>query len=459
MGRTCILSYHKYFYTYFVRSANYLKMKGNIIIKLDDANSLKTSKEGVKINKLISSISPLNFIKLLSKADNKVNPRIAKVNRITKSIHETLDMTPELFWYKSKGILLATENCKILERNRIQITLSNDEYEGIMDGGHNSFAIASFIIAKLFNIKLKTWYDCKEYWQENYDQILDAFDSGDPRFEFSIPIEIIYPNEQNGSIDDFYDYIAEICSARNNNVQLTETTKGNQVGYYDYLKEEISDEIEVIWKAGDSGVIKSEDVISLATLPLIYLKENNLLPSNIKSVNISKIYSQKSRCIEFFNSIMDHEKISKKDKGKYIVNNSFVKSGLQLTEEILRFFDKVFARFPELYNKYSPGFGRIQTVDIKKGREALFRTDESKYSYPFAFIYPIVSGLISLIGQRNEKLYWKVSPLELDLDELDLKQYIALIKLVNYDASKVGKQEVFYTEAKSIFNHYMKVEN
>lgn len=40
-----------------------------IIIKLEHSNLLQHSREGVKIQKIVSSISPLTFIKLLFKAD------------------------------------------------------------------------------------------------------------------------------------------------------------------------------------------------------------------------------------------------------------------------------------------------------------------------------------------------------------------------------------------------------
>lgn len=74
-----------------------------IIIKLEHSNLLQHSREGVKIQKIVSSISPLTFIKLLFKADTKVNPRTATVNPITKSIYETLDKSPELFGIKPKA--------------------------------------------------------------------------------------------------------------------------------------------------------------------------------------------------------------------------------------------------------------------------------------------------------------------------------------------------------------------
>ena len=97
----------------------------NIILKLEHTYQLQASVEGCKIQKIISSISPLSFIKLLKQADNKVNPRIATVNKITRSIHETLDTSPELFWFKSKGILLSTETCEELDRNRVRLSFND----------------------------------------------------------------------------------------------------------------------------------------------------------------------------------------------------------------------------------------------------------------------------------------------------------------------------------------------
>lgn len=428
----------------------------NLILRLNDSNSLQISHEGVKINKLVSSISPLNFIKLLHNADNKVNPRIAKVNKITKSIHETLESSPELLWLKSKGILLATETCKILERNRIEITLTNTDYEGIMDGGHNTFAIAIYLIEKLFDTSIKTWEECKEFWNQNYEEILIKFKERESEFQFSIPIEIITPNDEDGSLEEYYDYLSEICSARNNNVQLSETAKGNQVGSYDYLKDLLAD-YDIIWKAGDQGKIKSEDVISLATLPLIFLKNNDLLPDDIKGLNKISIYSQKSKCIDFFNSVIAHPEVSDEVKGKYLLKDTYVKSALELTEDILKFFDNMYIEFPDLYHKASPGkFGRITAVNNKlQGRVPFNTTDSmSDYQYSFGFFYPLISGLTGLmeVDKMAEIVKWKINPNDLDLNELDVSQYVNIIKLVNFDPQKIGKGEVFYKEAEATFN-------
>jgi len=187
-----------------------------IILKLQDSLSIQESKNGLLLSKLNSSISPKDFIKLLSKADNKVNPRNAKLGSISKAIQETLEFSPSLFWLKSKGILLATKNLRKLDRNRVEITLDDVEFEGVMDGGHNTFAIASYIIEKLFNKKVKNWKECKDYWEENYTEIVTDFNSNSEKFQFSIPIEILFPKDEDGALDQYYDFIAEICSARNN---------------------------------------------------------------------------------------------------------------------------------------------------------------------------------------------------------------------------------------------------
>jgi len=428
----------------------------NLIIRLNDSNSLQISQEGLKLNKLTSSISPLNFIKLLRQADNKVNPRIAKSNRITKSIIETLQNSPDLFWLKSKGILLATESCRILDRNRIEVSLENKDYEGIMDGGHNTLAIATFIIESLFEEKIKSWEECKNFWDANYEEILIQFEKKSADFKFSVPIEIIFPNDEDGSVDQYYDMISEICSARNNNVQLSETAKGNQLGSYDYLKELLGDQFDVIWKAGEAGKIKSEDVISLATIPLIYLNSQNLLPQDIKVLNKISVYSQKSKCVDYFNFLMSHNEISKEVNGKFVLENQFVKSALDMTEDILRFFDRIYLEFPELYHKASPGkFGRISSVSMKESKVPYFSLDEkSGYQYSLGFIYPLISGLTSLmeIDQANQIVKWRVNPNEMNLQKLDLTQYVNIIKLVNFDPQKIGKGEVFYKEAEVAFS-------
>jgi len=426
-----------------------------LILKLEHNNQAQASVQGLKISKIVSSISPANFIKLMRDADNKVNPRTATIGKITKSIYETLETSSSLFWFKTKGLLLATESCEILDRNRIKISLDSPDFEGIMDGGHNALAIGAFLLDKLCNHKVKSWEDCKKYWDVNYDDIVQKFDERSAEFDFSIPVEIIFPNGEDGSDVEFYDNISEICAARNNNVQLKETAKGNKVGFYDYLKEVLTFEFDVVWKTGESGNIHSEDVISLSVLPLMFLRDKGLLPSDVKSISKVSVYSQKGKCIEFFNDVLAHEDVSKEEKGTYKIHDERLMSALSLTKDILYFFDRLYVEFPNLYHKAAPGrFGRISIVKMKKSK-APFGTiaKASDYQYPFGYFYPLVTGLTSLMryDEVNDRIEWRINPRNLDLNRLDLSQYVELIKMVNFDPQKVGKGTAFYNQAEAIF--------
>lgn len=434
----------------------------SVILKLEHSNVPLTSKEGKKINKIISSISPATLIRLVKFADNKINPRTASVNAITTSIYETLDKSPELFWYKTKGILIATKECQLLDRNRIKLSFDQPAYEGIMDGGHNTFAIARFIIDKLYGVKFKKWDECKNYWNKNFDDIINRFKEveNEPRFQFSIPVEILYPNDSIGSLEDYYDAIAEICSARNNNIQLKETAKGNQVGCYDYLKEHLST-YSIIWKTGDVGSIKSEDVIAMADIPLYFLQVEGLLPEEgIRKFNRVNLYSQKGQCISFFNEIIKNPKFSIEEKGKFILKSKLIKSALKMTEDIMKLFDQLYVSFPALYNKNNGSFGRIVEVKNKKSK-VRFKTinKDCDYTYPDGYIYPLISGIIKFMvyDDATNTVQWKINPSskEFKVEDLNIMKYTGWIKQLDYNPQKVGKTNLMYLEADEVFNAYM----
>lgn len=437
-------------------------MNNSVILKLEHTNVPQTSREEKKINKIISSISPSTLIRLVKVADNKINPRTASVNAITTSIYETLDKSPELFWYKTKGILIATKECQLLDRNRVRLSFDQPTYEGIMDGGHNTFAIARFIIDKLYGIKFKKWEECKTFWEEHYDEIVDKFKKVETEssFRFSIPVEILYPNETLGALEEYYDAIAEICSARNNNIQLKETAKGNQIGCYDYLKDRLS-KYPIIWKTGDAGIIKSEDVIAMADIPFYFLQEQGLLPENdVKKFNRVNLYSQKGQCILFFNEIIKHASFSKEEKGKYVLISPLIKSALNMTEDIMKLFDQLYISFPYLYNKNNGSFGRIVEVKNKKSKVRFKTTDkECDYLYPDGYIYPLISGIIKLMeyDESSNTIKWKINPSSdnFNIEDINIMKYTGWIKQLDYNPQKVGKTNLMYLEADEVFNAYL----
>lgn len=434
----------------------------SIILKLDHTNVPYFSREDVKICKILSSISPLTLINLIKEADNQINPRTATTNPITKAIYETLDKSPELFWYKTKGILLATENCERLERNRIRVTFNNALYEGIMDGGHNTFAIARFIIDKLYGKTFKNWDECKKYWEGHYDEILNDFKerANEPMFRFSIPIEIVFPGEGIEAKEEYYTSIAEICSARNNNIQLKETAKGNQVGCYDYLKDKL-EQYPIIWKTGEKGKIKAEDVIAMACVPLYFLQEKGLLPKGVKKFNRVNLYSSKGQCVTFFNDVISHDAISDLEHGKYIIKSPLIKSALDMTEDIMKLFDKLYLSFPDMYNSQQGSFGRITFVKNNVQSSPIFGTTDKKvdYTYPDGYIYPLLGGIVSLMKYEEDLdiINWKTNPSTVDFDlmQIPLLKYVGWLKK-DLDPQHNGKNQLMYMEAEEAYEGYIK---
>ncbi|MBR6775109.1 MAG: hypothetical protein IKM23_05280 [Bacteroidales bacterium] len=438
-------------------------MNKNIIIKLEHGNTSQKSNEGLKIQRISSSISPYHFIRMVGVADNKINPRAARENGITSDIRETLTHSSNLFWLMSKGILIATENCKILDRGRISITTDGDR-EGIMDGGHNALAISQFLIAELFpDIKIfKTWTDCKEFWNKNEKEIITRFNDkgGNDAFNFSIPIEIIFPSEEDGALDEYYETISQICTARNTNVQLKQATQDNQVGIYEILKKHLTCADKVVWKSGQSGDIKVEDVVSMAVIPLIFLQEQGLLPNkNIKTLNPISVYSQKSKCVDFYGDVLKHPEISSKQEDKYILKNSLVHSALEMVDDIIRAFDNMYITFPDIHNSNAGKFGRIGAVDQKKTKSVkvpfLTTTQKTDYKYSAGFFLPLFCGIRKLmyVDETTNTLKWKKNPADKTFDFHDLKcaKYIEMVKFLQYDPNKVGKASMMYLEGLDVF--------
>ena len=167
--------------------------ENTIIVRLRNQQEVvgHSDPKGFQFQRVSGYIGVSDFIQLFEKALNGVNPRNATRNRVVKDILETLEYSPELFWIMSKGIMVSTFCCKKLERNRYRITLKNEDLEGIMDGGHTAFAVANYIVSKIYGEKvgksIKEWSKCKSFWSDNFDEITGAA-AGNQAFNFLVPI-------------------------------------------------------------------------------------------------------------------------------------------------------------------------------------------------------------------------------------------------------------------------------
>lgn len=450
----------------------------SVILKSENQTQVSVTRsiEGISIQRIVMPVSPLGFINLMHHADSKVNPRKAKINPIVKAIEETLLYSPELYFFCSKGILLSSIYVDLLERNRVRLSFSDEGMEGIMDGGHNAFALGRFIANVINGVNLKTWDDCIRYYRDNdsFASLKAGYESHKQQLKFSIPVEIIAPvDKDEASIEYFSNHILEICSARNANVSLNEATKSNKEGLYEELKRCLKGSYResIAWRSGESGTIKCDDIVALACLPLIKLHESGYFANNpnIGSLNRMSLYSQKSLCIKYYRNLMKDESVSEQQLGKYDLTDNAIRSSFELVDDIVKFFDKIYYHFPMIYNRNSGSFGRITGVVQKENETGGYvskftgpfntYTKRSIYSYAYGFFYPLICALTTLMTFEGGRLKWIINPLTINLEDdrviNNFAIYIDMVKQVQYDPQKVGKSGLSYKVADIVMKSIM----
>ena len=423
------------------------------------------------VTRLVGLVRARNLLSLFDAADLEANPRSAKVGAVTADIIESIETTPELFPFKTKGILIAASVCRSLERNRYQLVFENIKIEGILDGGHNTLSIGLYVLKQVMEDvrawkRIKNWPAFKEAWAEHRDQVAalkKAHLSGEGGpLDFFVPVEILVPTdaEDDFMLNAFTGSLLEIGAARNNNVQLTLETKANKKGFYDELRKalpkQIADRVE--WKANDGGVVKVRDLIALSWIPLSVLD----LPDGINDPSPSRIYASKGECTKAFDTLMSDPEISKPTGGEYTheLHNVAVGSALKVAAELPELYDLIYLDFPAAYNDNGAGrFGRLTSVkmasDMRSKPTSPFTQKLVQYSYPDGFIMPLVYGLKALMTTDDEgNVVWKVKdPAKFIRENLTtiVRKYRVIIEAYSGDPQKIGKNEGSYSLALDAF--------
>lgn len=402
-----------------------------------------------------------DLIQLFDAADLEANPRSAKAGSVTDDILDSIEETPEIFVFKTKGILVGAASYEKLQRSRYRLTFENTKIEGILDGGHNTLAIGTHILVYAvgdpsIKRKIRRWPDFKELWEQNRDEIEalrqrkpedDDFDNA--ALDFLVPIEILVPSDLE-SADAFNSSLLSICSARNNNVQLTLETKAAKKGFYEDLRTALPAEIEkrVEWKTNDGGAVKARDLIALAWIPL-----SKLGLDYIPKIPPQNIYRNKGECAKAFDDLMSFDEVSEATDGEYTrkVHNKAVQSALVLAGKLPALYDKVYRDFPSAYNENSGKFGNItvvKTAGNMRTKPTSYFTDEPvDYSYPDGLIMPLVYGLKALIKVGEDgHVSWSQDPkkfLNSNLAQI-VRKYRVILDAYRFDPQKVGKNEGSY---------------
>jgi hypothetical protein len=423
------------------------------------------------VTRLVGFVRARNLLQLFDAADLEANPRSAKVGDVTADIIDSIETTPELFPFKTKGILIAASNCKALERRRYQLVFENTNIEGILDGGHNTLAIGLYLLKQVMEDqralrRIKTWPDFKAAWGQYRDKISELKTSNlsgtAGPLEFLVPVEVLIPSdpEDDFALNQYNASLLEIGAARNNNVELTLETKANKKGFYDELRrmlpKEISDRVE--WKTNDGGEVKVRDLIALSWIPLSVIE----LPEPVNAPSPSKIYQSKGECAKIFDALMSDETVSKPTGGEYTheLHNRAVGSALKIGAELPGLYDQIYSEFPTAYNDGGAGrFGRLGSVKLASEMRTKPQTPFTKrpvnYSYPDGFIMPLVYGLKALMTRHDDgRVVWVVEDPKRFITEnlvTIVRKYRVIIEAFAGDPQKIGKNEGSYSLAYDAF--------
>ena len=465
---------------------------GNIIIRFahvatQPSNNRESGAE-TPITRLVGFVSAKHLLPLFDQAELTANPRSSRRNSVVEDILQTLQASPELFRYKSKGILIGTADYLPLERNRFRICFSDPDIEGILDGGHNMLAIGLHILQQVLDEKawrrIKSWAAMKEAWDENRDLIDTIKDS----FDFYVPVELLVPSgTTEDDKDAFLMPLLEVCEARNNNAQLPIEAKSNKQGFYDAMKAVMPDSFRnrVEWRPNywedtkESRPVKVRDLVALTWIPLNLLNEEKQLPKVI-GVSPQNIYRNKGECSKRFEELMSLDDVTQKSQGpRRELTNRSVRSAFKVLSDLPRLYDLIYEQFPGAYNQENRRFGAnpiVKTFAPERRRSAIAAGKEVKgyinsqpttpffrhnvyYKYPEGLIIPLVYGLKGLMVVEDGEVRWAVG----DPDEF-VKEHLARIanayqlvmNMARWDPQKISKDPNSYEFAVREFRNALR---
>lgn len=431
------------------------------------------------VRRVIGLLKAKYLIPVIDELDLQANPRESKTGRITNAIQDSIMTNSELFPVETKGILLAATEYDPLERQRYRIRIQDPSIEGILDGGHNTLAIGLYILQIALDYAGKTlpkgsrnWAQFKQDWAEYRRYIDDYLEAareaareGDEDFDnklnFYIPVELLLPVSEECA-NEFSNELFVIGTARNNNAQLTDSTKANQQGYFEQLQSlmqkhnpELAEIIE--WKTNSGGQVKVEDLVALTWIPLSLLPPvKDASKRKVEAPAAANLYSGKGACMKTFERLMSSDEVTSQTSADYKreLRNPGVLAAFKIAVELPDLYDYIEENLAIAYNNNGGKYGRIGAVkkmnEKRRTKLSHFNRKEIETLSPDGFVAPLVYGLRELMEYTKVDGYdvvrWKCNPREF-LDEnfaKIVKKYMMFVQTNEYDPQKVGKSAASY---------------
>lgn len=455
--------------------------QNGVILKFDYAGEQTVE----NITKIVGLVNARYLIPVIDNLNLEANPRSSKTGDVTEAIQETIKNNPSLFPFMSKGILLGASQYERLERNRIRIAVVDSQVEGILDGGHNTLAIGLYILEQALNhagLQMpkgsKTWDQFKALWTENRDKV-DSYikepqsPEGNPELGFLIPVELLVPRDpqDENCVTSFRNDLYSICEARNHNHELDLSTKENQRGYFEALKEVLERHnpqiaSRVRWKTNTDGDVKAIDLVAISWIALSLVepvRDERNTNKRVEPVGPTQIFSAKAACMSQFDKLMGSPDVTIESDDNYrrVLMNDEVLSAFEVAVQLPELYDYIYEHFPRLYNQAGGSYGGIKAVGNvnKKAKKVTpFSGKEIKTLSPEGFLIPLLYGMQSLMEATTDSnghriIRWKQAPMPYLVNNLDkiVREYRDLIIAFDCDPQKVGKNKLSYTTALRLF--------
>lgn len=449
------------------------------------------SENGNPIKRLVGFVPAKYILPLLDKAGLAANPRSSRRNSVTDDILDTLARTPELFRYKSKGLLIGTSRCEELQRNRYRLRFEEPEVEGVLDGGHNMLAIGLHLLKPVMEEaewkRIKSWDDMKDAWEQYRDEVEESPEA----FKFDVPVELLIPTGSSADdVDAFLMPLLEVCEARNNNAQLPIEAKSNKQGFYDAIKKAVPEGFaaRVEWKPNswededEKRPVKVRDLVALAWIPLNALDDAGALP---KAINVSpqNTYRNKGECSVRFEELMQLDSVTRGVQGaRRELHHAGVASAFELLADLPELYDQIYEEFPDAYNgegkrrfaanpivkiydpakrKAAKSAGKDASGYVATEPKTPFFRRGTRCNYPEGLIVPVVYGLKGLMLVEEGKIRWAVDDPSAFVGR-NLKRiaeaYQLVMNMARWDPQKISKDPNSYEFAVREFQNALNDE-
>lgn len=467
----------------------------DILIRFSDVaaqpSRSDSSEDESPIKRLVGFVPAKYIIPLLDKAGLAANPRSSRRNSVVDDILDTLARTPELFRYKSKGLLVGTAHCEELQRNRYRLRFEDPDIEGILDGGHNMLAIGLHMLKELMEEnewkRIKSWDDMKAAWEEHKADVEEIKEY----FKFDVAVELLVPSgSTQDDVDAFHMPLLEVCEARNNNAPLPTEAKSNKQGFYDAIKEAVPQTFRdrVEWKPNswededEKRPVKVRDLVALAWIPLNALNESKALPKSI-SVSPQNTYRNKGECSMRFEELMTLDTVTRQVQGaRRELHHAGVASAFKLLADLPQLYDQIYEQFPDAYNgdgkrrfaanpivkiydpakrKAAKAAGKDASGYVTTEPKTPFFRRGTRCNYPEGLIVPLIYGLKGLMVVENGEIRWAVrDPSGFLLRNLQniADSYQLVMNMAHWDPQKISKDSDSYEFAAREFKNALNVE-